>query len=220
MAYWAFELEIRGTDMSDTLDGLDVDEVEAEEGAEEDVAPVDAASPVAEGFAEIARKCAAQEKLTDEELDSVADEAIGIVRTMLSYFDITGVTIDEYDGDEGQLILNVTGADLGILIGYHGKVLESFQYMFTALLNAHLGFRYPVVVDIEGYDSRRTQKIRNLARGAARKALQRGAEVRLHPMKAYERRLVHLALRGDPKVLTRSEGTEPNRCVVVIPKDR
>ena len=139
---------------------------------------------------------------------------------MLSYFEITGATIDEYDGDAGQLILNVSGTDLGILIGYHGKVLESFQYMFNTLLNARLGFRYPVSVDIEGYDDRRGQKLKGLAQSAARKAVQRGCEVRLHPMKAYERRLVHLALRGNPDVMTRSEGTEPNRCVLVIPKNK
>lgn len=198
-------------------DELELDEMEAEQPAE---AVGEQASSVAEGFEEIARKCAAHEQLTDDELDAVADEAIAIVRELLSYFDITGSTIDEYDGDEGQLILNVTGADLGILIGYHGKVLEAFQYMFTTLLNTRLGFRYPVVVDIEGYDSRRTQKLRSVAQGAARKAVQRGCEIRLHPMKAYERRLVHLALRSDPKVITRSEGVEPNRCVIVIPKGR
>lgn len=207
------------SDMSETLEEFEADEV-VEQDVPETTQTASEESPVAEGFEEIARKCAAKEELTDGEVDAVADEAIDVIRTMLSYFEITGATIDEYDGDSGQLILNVSGADLGILIGYHGKVLESFQYMFNTLLNARLGFRYPVSVDIEGYDERRGQKLKSLAQSAARKAVQRGCEVRLHPMKAYERRLVHLALRGNPDVMTRSEGTEPNRCVLVIPKNR
>ena len=74
-------------------------------------------SRIPEEYVEIARKVSAGEELSDEELDQVADAGIEILRTMLSYFDADGATIDEYDGDNGQLIFNVTGEDLGILIG-------------------------------------------------------------------------------------------------------
>ena len=174
-------------------------------------------SSVRAGFEEIAAKVAAGTKLDDDELDKVADVALVIIRNLLSYFDATNVTIDEYDGERGQLIFNVVGDDLGILIGYHGKVLESFKYMFNLLLNTELGFKFPATVDIEGYQTRQYEKIQSLAKSAAHRAVQRGTEVRMHPMRPYERRIVHLALRNNNKVTTHSEGQEPNRCVVVVP---
>lgn len=195
---------------------LSPDEVGGDQAGSEQAAPD---SFVREGFEEIARKTAANEDLTDEELDKVADLGIGILRSVLSYFDAADATIDEYDGTTGQLIFNIVGKDLGVLIGYHGKVLDSFKFMFSTLLNNELGFRFPATVDIEGYESRRLQKLEGLARSSARKAVQRHCEVRLHPMKPYERRIVHLTLRGDTQVVTHSEGTEPNRYVVVAPAD-
>jgi len=172
---------------------------------------------VPEEFAEIARKYKAQESLTDDELDLIADTAIEILRGMLGFFDASEADIDEYDGGEGELILDVSNADLAILIGRHGKTLEAFQYMFTILVNNKLGFRYPIVVDIEGYKNRRRQKLESMARNSANKALTRGCEVRMHPMKAYERRIIHLTLRKTQGVTTHSEGVEPNRYVVVVP---
>lgn len=186
---------------------------------------VDEGAPVTthtipEDFVEIARKYKAQEPLTDAELDYVADTAIGILRNMLSFYDAGDADIDEYDGGEGELILDISNADLAILIGRHGKTLESFQYMFTLLLNNRLGFRYPVVIDIEGYKNRRRQKLESMARASANKALSRGCEVRMHPMKPYERRIVHLTLRGVKGITTHSEGSEPSRCVVIVPNKR
>jgi spoIIIJ-associated protein len=172
---------------------------------------------IREGFETIAAKMSANEELSDEELNQVADVAIEIIRNILAYYDITDALIDEYDGDNGELIFNITGSDMGILIGYHGKVLESFKYMFSTLLNHSLGFRFPARLDIEGYEDRQAQKLQNLALSAAKRAVQRGTEVRMRPMKPYERRIVHLALRSNPDVVTHSEGTEPNRCVIIRP---
>ena len=174
-------------------------------------------SAVPEEFAEIARKYKAHEALTDAELDLIADTAIEILRNMLGFFDADDADIDEYDGGEGELILDVSNADLAILIGRHGKTLEAFQYLFTALLNNRLGFRYPVMVDIEGYRNRRRQKLEGMAHAAANKVLSRGCEVRMHPMKPFERRIIHLTLRKTEGITTHSEGTEPNRYVVVVP---
>lgn len=189
-------------------------EDEAVEAPAEDAAP---SKVIPEEFAEIARKYKAQESLSDAELDLIADTAIEILRGMLGFFNASDADIDEYDGGEGELILDVSNADLAILIGRHGKTLEAFQYMFTILVNNRLGFRYPVVVDIEGYKNRRRQKLESMARNSANKALTRGCEVRMHPMKAYERRIVHLTLRKTQGITTHSEGTEPNRYVVVAP---
>ena len=190
------------------------------EGIEEELATAavpEVSSSIPEDFVEIARKYKAQEPLTDEELDYVADTAIGILRSMLTFYDAGDADIDEYDGGEGELILDVSNADLAILIGRHGKTLEAFQYMFTLLLNNRLGFRYPVVVDIEGYKNRRRQKLESMAHASANKALSRGCEVRMHPMKPYERRIIHLTLRGHKGITTHSEGSEPSRYVVIVP---
>ena len=201
-------------DMHEMVDGELASEEDLAEVSEEDIAP---GKVIPEEFIEIARKYKAHEPLNDNELDRIADTAIEILRDMLGFFDVADADIDEYDGGEGELILDVSNADLAILIGRHGKTLEAFQYMFTILVNNRLGFRYPVMVDIEGYRNRRRQKLESMARAAASKAISRGCEVRMHPMKPYERRLIHLTLRKTQGVSTHSEGIEPKRTRVVVP---
>lgn len=156
-------------------------------------------------------------ELTEDELDMVADTAIAILRDILKYFDAQDASIDEYEGDDGELLLDIVGADLAVLIGRHGKTLDSLQLLVSAAVNKKLGFRYPVVIDVEGYKYRRKQKIENLARSAAARAIRSKQPVKLHPMTPYERRLVHMALRSDKRVSTASEGVEPNRQVVIKP---
>lgn len=166
-------------------------------------------------YPEIAAHYKAGEKLSDEELDTVADVAISILRSLLGFFDAADSPIDEYEGDEGELILDVTAPDLAVLIGRHGRTLESLQTMFSLLVSRKLGFRYPVAVDVEGYKSRRRDKVVSMAHSAAARALRQGGTVSLPPMSAYERRLVHIALRENDKVQTHSEGTDPDRHVVI-----
>ena len=149
--------------------------------------------------------------LTDEQLDVVADSAIEILRGILACFGENTCSIDEYDGDEGELILDVNGGDLAILIGRHGVTLDALQVVFVSMLSKRIGFHYPIVVDIEGYKSRR------MARSSAQKAVKSGRSVKLAPMNAYERRLVHLALRDSVEVTTHSEGADPERYVVITP---
>lgn len=161
-----------------------------------------------------------ERELTDEELDSVADTAISTLRELLAFFDAGEATIEEYEGDEGEIILDVVGEDLAVLIGRHGRTLESLQTLVSAITHKKLGFRYPVVVDIEGYRHRRRQKIDTMARSAADRAIRQRTVVRLRPMSPYERRLVHVALRDDKRIATESEGADPNRYVVIKPVRR
>jgi spoIIIJ-associated protein len=156
--------------------------------------------------------------LTDEELDQVADAAVSALRGILDRLGIENPTIEEYEGDEGEIILDVVGGDLGLLIGRHGKTLDALQTTVGAVTTRHIGFRYPVVVDVEGYRHRRRQKIEEMARKAADRASRQHTPVRMRPMTAYERRVVHVALRNDRRVITGSEGAEPFRQVVVKPK--
>lgn len=159
----------------------------------------------------------ANDELSDEQLDVVADAAIDILRSILGCFGENSCSIDEYDGDEGELILDVSGGDLAILIGRHGVTLDALQVVFASMLSKRIGFHYPIVVDIEGYKSRRKDKVQSMARNNAQKAIKTGRAVRLSPMNAYERRLVHLALRDSVDVTTHSEGADPERYVVITP---
>lgn len=162
--------------------------------------------------------CAAYEagdELTDDQLDVIADVSVEIVRSILACFGETQSSIDEYEGDEGELILDINGGDLAVLIGRHGRVLDAFQLLVSSLVSSKLGFHYPVVVDIEGYKSRRRQKLQALAASSAARAKRQHGQVRLKPMNAYERRLIHLALLNDDGVTTHSEGEDPERYVVI-----
>lgn len=181
---------------------------------ENEVAPTSLDEVIGE-YPEIARKYKAGEELTDEELDTVADVALSVIRNILKHFDAEDSPIDEYEGDDGELILDVTAPNLAVLIGRHGRTLESLQTMFSLIVSRRLGFRYPVVVDIEGYKSRRNDKVASMAHSAAARAVRQHGSVALPPMSAYERRLVHITLRDNAAVETRSEGVDPERRVVV-----
>ena len=157
------------------------------------------------------------EGISDEDLDRIADTAIATLQDILKHFDVGDVTIDEYEGDEGELILDITGDDLAVLIGRHGKTLDALQFLVSAITVRTIGFRYPVVVDVEGYKGRQREKLESIAHNAANKAARQNRSVKLRPMTPYERRIVHIALRDDDRVDTASEGEGSARHVVVLP---
>lgn len=159
-----------------------------------------------------------QIEVTEEELDAIADTAIAALQDILKYFNVGEVTIDEYEGDEGELILDITGDDLAILIGRHGRTLDALQFVVSAITVRSMGFRYPVIVDVEGYKSRQREKLESIARSTANKAASQHRSVKMRPMTPYERRIVHIALRDDDRVNTASEGEGSARHVVVVPR--
>lgn len=159
-----------------------------------------------------------QIEVTEEELDAIADTAIAALQDILKYFNVGEVTIDEYEGDEGELILDITGDDLAILIGRHGRTLDALQFVVSAITVRSMGFRYPVIVDVEGYKSRQREKLESIARSTANKAASQRRSVKMRPMTPYERRIVHIALRDDDRVDTASEGEGSARHVVVVPR--
>lgn len=155
--------------------------------------------------------------VTDEVLDKIADTAIAALQDILQYFNIGEITIDEYEGDEGELILDISGEDMAVLIGRHGKTLDALQFIVSMITVRNMGFRYPVIVDVEGYKNRQRQKLESIARSSASRAASQHRKVNLRPMTPYERRIVHITLRDDPRVETVSEGEGPNRHVIVVP---
>ena len=159
-----------------------------------------------------------QIEVTEEELDAIADTAIAALQDILKYFNVGEVTIDEYEGDEGELILDITGDDLAILIGRHGRTLDALQFVVSAITVRSMGFLYPVIVDVEGYKSRQREKLESIARSTANKAASQHRSVKMRPMTPYERRIVHIALRDDDRVDTASEGEGSARHVVVVPR--
>ncbi len=166
-------------------------------------------------FALIREHFESAEGLSDDEIDKVADTAITYIRELIAFFGETKLSIDEYEGDEGELILDISGGDLAVLIGRHGRTLDSLQMIVTSFMSNKLKFHYPIVIDIEGYKSRRKEKLINLAHSAAARAKRQHGRVTLAPMNAYERRIVHLTLLDDVDVTTHSEGEDPDRRVVI-----
>ena len=155
--------------------------------------------------------------ITEEQLDEIADTAISVLRDVLKYFNVGEVTIDEYEGDEGELILDITGNDLAVLIGRHGRTLDALQFLISAITVRKIGYRFPVIIDVESYKNRQRQKLEALARSSANKAASQKRSVKLRPMSPYERRIIHVALRDDARVETASEGEGAARHVVVVP---
>ncbi len=156
-------------------------------------------------------------EVSEDELDAIADEAVSAIRRILEGFGITA-SVDEYEGDDEELILDMTGEDLAVLIGRHGRTLDAFQTLVGAITHKSTGLRYPVVVDVEGYRHRRKAKLEDIARGAAERANKQKRAVELRPMTSYERKVIHMALRDDKRVVTGSQGEEPFRHVVVSPR--
>jgi spoIIIJ-associated protein len=117
---------------------------------------------------------------------------------------------------DGTVTATCSGADLGLVIGKHGQTIDAIQYLANAVVRAS-GGEQDIVVDAAGYRARRTASLEAVARRSARRAASTGSPVELEPMTAIERKIVHESLKDDPEVQTQSEGTEPNRYVVVVP---
>jgi spoIIIJ-associated protein len=120
--------------------------------------------------------------------------------------------------ENGTIVASCAGADLGRLIGKHGHTIDAIQYVVNAIVSRRLGEeRKPVVVDAAGYRARRRTALTALAQRSARRVLESGEPVYLEPMSAVERKVVHEYLKDEGGVETRSEGTEPQRYVIISP---
>jgi spoIIIJ-associated protein len=123
--------------------------------------------------------------------------------------------------EEGQpppIVLNITGDDLGILIGRRGETLRSLQYLVRLMVSHRLKHWTNLIVDVEGYLVRRQRTLEELAQRVAERVARSGRAQALEPMPPYERRLVHIALRNHPEVGTQSVGEGDRRKVTIVPK--
>jgi spoIIIJ-associated protein len=135
-----------------------------------------------------------------------------IVETLGVDADVTAHEEDE------AIVVTCSGPDVGLLIGRHGQTIDAIQYLLNAVAwRAHREERKEVVIDAAGYRARRQATLESLALRAAERVRESGEREELEPMTAVERKVVHLRLKDEAGVGTTSEGTEPNRYVVVVP---
>ena len=152
-----------------------------------------------------------------EEAEGVAGEMRGLVARIVA---VLGVDA-RVDVEEAGSTITVTcsGPDVGLLIGRHGQTIDAVQYLLNAIAHRTQGDeRQDVVVDAAGYRERRRVTLEALAVRTAQDVITSGRRVELEPMTAVERKVVHLRLQEYEGVGTTSEGTEPNRFVVVLPE--
>ena len=146
----------------------------------------------------------------------VAAEVRDVLEHILSAIGVTA-RIEIVEGDE-TVTATFVGRELGLVIGKHGQTIDAIQYLANAIVWRGRGDeRKAVVVDAAGYRARREATLSALAKRSAERAVSSGRSVELEPMTAVERKVVHVQLKDVTGVVTRSEGTEPNRFVVIDP---
>lgn len=120
-----------------------------------------------------------------------------------------------FNESDRELTIDMSGADMGILIGKRGQTLDSLQYLVSLVVNKECDGYLRVKLDTENYRARRKETLETLAKNIAYKVKRTRRNVSLEPMNPYERRIIHAALQNDKYVVTRSEGEDPFRHVVV-----
>lgn len=196
-------------------------EIPAEEAKEE----TSAEEPKAKEAAPEAEEAPAEEKKAEreeptfdpEEQKKVAEEAKTFLAGVFAGMHLA-VTM-ECRMTEERIMINLVGNGLGILIGKHGQTLDALQYLTNLAAGKSFRHHYFILLDVENYRERRQDTLEALARRLAGKVKRTGEEIRLEPMAAGERRIIHLALQDDHAVSTDSEGEAPYRYVVIRPKD-
>ncbi|MDE5823070.1 MAG: protein jag [Lachnospiraceae bacterium] len=155
------------------------------------------------------------EKTVDIDVEAAAKKFLSDV------FAAMGITVEistKYNDSLKSLEVDLSGDEMGVLIGKRGQTLDSLQYLISLVVNKGTSEYIRVKVDTENYRQRRRETLENLAKNIAYKVKRTRRPVSLEPMNPYERRIIHSALQNDRYVTTHSEGDEPFRRVVVTPK--
>ena len=191
---------------------------EAAPAPAEEKAAVEEAEAHAAEEAPVEKKPAREEFVFNpEEQKQTAEEAKAFLAGVFSGMHLT-VTMECMMSEE-RILINLHGDGLGILIGKHGQTLDALQYLTNLAAGKSFRHHYFVLLDVENYRERRKDTLEALAKRLAGKVKRTGEEVRLEPMAAGERRIIHLALQDDHAITTESEGEAPYRYVVIKLKD-
>ena len=150
--------------------------------------------------------------------NSVADKAKEFLKEVFDAMNIVVVIDVKYDEENRNIDIELSGDEMGVLIGKRGQTLDSLQYLVSLVVNKDEDEYIRVKVDTEDYRKRRKETLENLAKNIAYKVKRSKRSVSLEPMNPYERRIIHSALQNDKYVTTHSEGEEPFRRVVVTLK--
>ena len=146
---------------------------------------------------------------------SVEDNAKNFLKEVFEAMEMVVALEVKYNEEEKTIDIDLSGDEMGVLIGKRGQTLDSLQYLVSLVVNKEAEDYIRVKVDTENYRERRKETLENLARNIAYKVKRTRKTVSLEPMNPYERRVIHSALQNDRYVTTHSEGEEPYRRVVV-----
>lgn len=170
------------------------------------------------GFLGIGSKPATIKARVKEEKVSEEDSAKKFLNDVFAAMQMDVAVSAKYDDAEKELQVDLSGGDMGVLIGKRGQTLDSLQYLVSLVVNKGREDYIRVKVDTENYRQRRKETLENLAKNIAYKVKRTKRSVSLEPMNPYERRIIHSALQNDKYVTTYSEGEEPFRKVVITLK--
>lgn len=149
---------------------------------------------------------------------SVQDKAKDFLKSVFEAMNLVVVVDIQYDELNNTMNIDLSGDEMGVLIGKRGQTLDSLQYLVSLVVNKDVENYIHVKVDTENYRQRRKETLENLAKNISYKVKRTKRPVSLEPMNPYERRIIHSALQNDKYVTTHSEGDEPFRHVVVVLK--
>ena len=149
---------------------------------------------------------------------SLEDRAKNFLNDVFAAMNMEVVVAVTYDENDHTMDVDLSGDEMGVLIGKRGQTLDSLQYLVSLVVNKGEDEYIRVKVDTENYRQRRKETLENLAKNIAYKVKRTKRPVSLEPMNPYERRIIHSALQNDKYVTTHSEGEEPFRRVVVTLK--
>lgn len=150
--------------------------------------------------------------------NSVSDVASDFLKDVFAAMNIIVVVDVKYNAENNEMNIDLSGDDMGVLIGKRGQTLDSLQYLVSLVVNKGNDDYIRVKVDTENYRERRKSTLENLAKNMAYKVKRTRRPLHLEPMNPYERRIIHSALQNDKFVTTHSEGEEPYRHVVITLK--
>jgi len=187
-------------------------------GVTSDMLEIQVVEEGSNGFLGIGAKPAVIKAAVKKVEVSVEDKAKEFLKEVFEAMHMTVVVNVKYDEADNNMEIDLSGDEMGVLIGKRGQTLDSLQYLVSLVVNKDSENYIRVKVDTENYRQRRKDTLENLAKNIAYKVKRTKRPVSLEPMNPYERRIIHSALQNDRYVVTHSEGDEPFRRVVVTLK--
>lgn len=149
---------------------------------------------------------------------SPAETTRQLCQKILSFFPLYSAPRIQAWEEQGKVLLEIYGDKSGILIGKYGQTLAALELVLTRIVQHQIGASIQVCLDCEGYRKRRKETLEKIARETAEEVAETGSPVNLGPMASEERKIIHLTLQDHPRVCTESQGTPPDREIIIKPR--